>query len=821
LAVIDEAKLDRAALVNEEEEAKSVLAAKMRGASLFGFKNPRTSILMPFWRRIFEGLELDDRYVIALRNPLEVAASLKRRNSFATTRSLLLWTKHLLSALQHTEGKQRVVVSYEALMQEPERELGRIAEGLGLPSPKNAPEALKRFCEEFLDDRLKRFSFGLEDLKRSNEAPDFVIELYSILLDLAALPGSEPPAPSLDALAMIGASYEALDPMLRYADFYEEHFASAVDRMTTAEAKLDDVDRAQSALAEDRDQLKADLADAQETIADRDEAIAEWRAQARTLQSALNKAQETDKQRQAALAKWAGEARGLQEALNAAQQLETERQAALTEWAAHARQLEAALKEARKALKATRRSFSWRVTAPLRASSRVVRALIRALRAAVSLSSRGLWRLLPLPAKRKEKLRDAMFTGAPSLFSWSATYRQWRAARETKAREDEARAAGIDALRAAPEYRPLTASEPPADPRARLVAFYLPQFHAIPENDAWWGKGFTEWTNVRPATPLFDGHLQPRVPGEFGYYDLVKEPQVRRRQAELARLHGVEAFCFYFYWFAGKRLLEQPIIDFAEDSALDFPFCLCWANERWTRRWCGEDASVLIGQDHSPADDLAFIAHLARYLKNPRYLRIDGKPLLIVYRPAHLPSARETGERWRRWCRENGVGEIFIAYTLSFPAGPPAEYGFDAAIEFPPNNSGVPLATDRVTGLDPEFEGKIYDWTALVKRSENYPPPAYKLFRGVNPSWDNSARRRKTPAILLGSNPADYRRWLANAVADTKARFSNPQERLIFVNAWNEWAEGAYLEPDAQYGYAFLEATRAALASSPKRVVVV
>lgn len=356
---------------------------------------------------------------------------------------------------------------------------------------------------------------------------------------------------------------------------------------------------------------------------------------------------------------------------------------------------------------------------------------------------------------------------------------------------------------------PLLTKRPLKDKAARLICFYLPQFHPIPENNAWWGEGFTEWTNVKAAQPQFEGHYQPHVPGELGYYNLTNTA-VQRRQIELAKLYGIEGFCFYFYWFGGKRLLETPIENYLNDKSLDLPFCLCWANENWSRRWDGLDSEILISQQHSPDDDLSFIRHVAQYMRDPRYIRIDGKPLLLVYRPSLLPSAKETAKAWRNWCRENGIGEIFLAYTQSFEAVDPANYGFDAAIEFPPNNSAPPDVTGSVTPIAGDFAATVYDWRALVERSKNYGQPEYKLFRGVNPSWDNTARRKNKGSILLHSSPCGYQEWLYNAIVDTKKRFANPDERLIFINAWNEWAEGAHLEPDQRYGYAYLEATRMA-----------
>lgn len=367
-----------------------------------------------------------------------------------------------------------------------------------------------------------------------------------------------------------------------------------------------------------------------------------------------------------------------------------------------------------------------------------------------------------------------------------------------------------------PHPVPLLQAEPIEDPAARLICFYLPQFHTIPENDEWWGDGFTEWTNVKRASPQFIRHYQPHVPSEdIGYYDLSTAEHMHR-QVEQARLYGVSGFCFYFYWFAGKRLLEQPIRNYFQDARLDLPFCLCWANENWSRRWDGRDQDVLIAQEHSPEDDLDFIRHVAQYMTDPRYIRVGGKPLLLVYRPNLLPNALETSIRWRTWCRENGVGEIYLAYTQSFESNNPEDYGFDAATEFPPNNSSVPLIT-RHANPHADFQGRIFDWGALVERSYQYIAKPYTLFRAVCPSWDNTARRGKSSTILANSSPQRFTEWIRNAVRDTTRRFDESDQRVVFVNAWNEWAEGAHLEPDRRYGYAWLESVRVALESCRSR----
>lgn len=459
-------------------------------------------------------------------------------------------------------------------------------------------------------------------------------------------------------------------------------------------------------------------------------------------------------------------------------------------------------------------STSWRVTRPLRFVSGLLKGDSRySLRSGISRTIRGAWATLPFNDAQRRRLKHVLFTFLPFLFAWSGAYRNWKAAQE----------AGLMLAQSSPAvpsvagsstnpYVELLDAAPLTVKPARLICFYLPQFHPIAENNAWWGEGFTEWTNVQPAQPQFEGHYQPHVPGELGYYNLL-DPAVQRRQVDLAKLYGIEGFCFYFYWFGGKRLLEQPIENYLNDSSLDLPFCLCWANENWSRRWDGLDKEILIAQNHSPEDDIGFISHVAKYMADPRYIRIDGRPLLLVYRPSLLPNAAETAARWRAWCRNNGLGEIYLACTQSFEKTDPLDYGFDAAIEFPPNNSSPPDITAEVQPLG-NFQGTVYDWRIFPKRSEAYQQPGYTLFRSVCPSWDNTARRKNRGTIFQHSSPAEYRRWLANAIDDTVKQRASPDERLVFVNAWNEWAEGAHLEPDARYGYAFLQATRDALAGS-------
>lgn len=341
----------------------------------------------------------------------------------------------------------------------------------------------------------------------------------------------------------------------------------------------------------------------------------------------------------------------------------------------------------------------------------------------------------------------------------------------------------------------------------RTIALYLPQFHPIPENDRWWGPGFTEWTNVAKARPNFVGHDQPRVPADLGYYDL-RAPEVMEQQAALARRYGIGGFCYYYYWFAGQRLLEQPIEAMLETGRPAFPFCLCWANENWTRRWDGEDHDVLMAQHHSDQDDEAVIRDLIRYFRSPHYIRIGGRPLIAVYRVALFPDFKRTAAHWRQVCRDEGIGEIYIAHVESFEmvsAGArPVDYGCDAAIEFPPHGMAEPYPVSEPL-LNPDFQGAVADYRDLAVRYATRELAGYKRFLGVATGWDNTARRQNNSYCFEHATPGAFQAWLESAIERTKQQFSG-DERLLFINAWNEWAEGAYLEPDQRFGHAYLQA---------------
>jgi lipopolysaccharide biosynthesis protein len=337
---------------------------------------------------------------------------------------------------------------------------------------------------------------------------------------------------------------------------------------------------------------------------------------------------------------------------------------------------------------------------------------------------------------------------------------------------------------------------------ARAVAFYLPQFYPTPDNDRWWGAGFTEWTNVVQADPLFDGHYQPRVPADLGYYDL-RLPEVRVEQARLAQASGLEAFAYWHYWFHGRRVLERPFDEVLASGEPDFGFCLSWANETWSRRWhgAGEAEEVLIEQTYSAEDDLAHIRWLMEVFADERYLKVSGRPVFLVYRPFDLPEPLRTTATWREECIRSGIAEPYlIGINAHRPREDTIPLGFDISLDFQPQLSAIPGPTDP--GL------KIADYTiattAMRDQLRDYPCLPCAMV-----SWDNTSRRAADGIVFINSTPDAFR---DNLVAVAEMLLGRPeQERLLFVNAWNEWAEGNYLEPDERFGSGWLDALREGL----------
>jgi len=356
----------------------------------------------------------------------------------------------------------------------------------------------------------------------------------------------------------------------------------------------------------------------------------------------------------------------------------------------------------------------------------------------------------------------------------------------------------------------------------RLIAFYLPQFHPFPENDKWWGKGFTEWTNTLKAKPLFPGHYQPHIPTDLGFYDL-RLAETRQAQADLASEYGIHGFCYYHYWFEGKRLLERPFNEVLQSGEPEFPFCLAWANEHWTKRWHGIEGEMLQAQTYGgDEDDLAHINWLITAFKDKRYITVEDKPLFLIYRGDQLPDPERTISLWRKEAKKAGLSGLFlVSIETSFrPGWNPISSGYDASLMFQPqfykaipHSAPIPLKERIASKLKSREPIKYYNYEEIWPILDNCDPVDYRRYYSVCPGWDNTARRgANDPFIIHNSTPEGYGKWLTKAIK--RVENEPPEHRLVFINAWNEWAEGNHLEPDFKHGKAYLEATRNALSNT-------
>jgi hypothetical protein len=357
---------------------------------------------------------------------------------------------------------------------------------------------------------------------------------------------------------------------------------------------------------------------------------------------------------------------------------------------------------------------------------------------------------------------------------------------------------------------------------ARLVAFYLPQFHPVPENDEWWGTGFTEWTNVAKAVPLFRGHRQPVVPADLGHYDL-RSPETRAAQAALATANGVEAFCYWHYWFGGRRLLDRPFADVLASGEPDHGFCLAWANESWTRTWMGR-GEILMEQTYSAADDVEHARWLTTAFADRRHLTVDGRPVFLVYRPLDHPEPARLVHTIKDEATTAGLAEPLVLGINSWSKRLDAPtIGFDGTVDFRPQLGDLPEYSVegptirklvRNLGLGVRSASlRVYDYgDAVARMSAGARRRGIRMYPCVFVGWDNSPRRGRRGIVMLNATPDRFRAALEEAIAAVADRPA--EDQLVFVNAWNEWAEGNHLEPDLDTGHAALDVVRAVATSA-------
>ncbi len=371
----------------------------------------------------------------------------------------------------------------------------------------------------------------------------------------------------------------------------------------------------------------------------------------------------------------------------------------------------------------------------------------------------------------------------------------------------------------------------------KLISYYLPQFHPTELNNKNFGRGFTEWTNVTKAVPHFNGHHQPQLPIDVGFYDLTHD-DVMYRQIELAKMYGIYGFCFYYYWFSGENPLEIPIKNWLNNKELNFPFCFCWANDNWSKLWDGGTKEIILEQKICEDDDEKFFNDILPYFKDERYIKIDNKPFFAIYRPTLFEfsevsaqasplkkplteeALRQFGkercllfmERLDKLAKEHGFDGIYFCCNNVDNFSQHKEWGFDALVEFPPHGMKEQKYDILPPYCNEKYSCSVIDMEDYIKNKKYfYDTDDSTVIKALFPSWDNTARKAYTNGLVFhGETPELYKQWLSDLIKWTKSN-RKQDEQFVFINAWNEWAEGAHLEPDSKYGYAYLQATKEAL----------
>jgi hypothetical protein len=810
------------------QDARTLVAEFNAHGGEWGWKDPRSSLTLAFWKKVIPGLKV----VVCLRNPVDVCASLTKRGYASIRFGLSLWDGYAKMLEREVTPDNSIFTHYASYFGDPESELARVDAFCCLSKSK---EEVATACKT-VDRKLRHSDSSL-------------FELIAAKADLSLI-----------------KSY--VEACLRSGPVFAEIYRCETETMRNVQDRLEAADRLVDAKDRELDSLMAEL---QRTINEGTERMVDTIARKDAyIREILDKATAMEGNLTKHLAEVGADLHTAHTQLGAAyaeiHAIRTSRtwRLALRLSGLFRSIVPGATRESPPSAQPAKRAAAPNPEAPVEASTPPKFQPYEDLaKFAHSLALEKQKVELTPQARLGNKLLPP---GSPQERMISRAMRAKQIAREHGSKALLGRMAGrpVPALPVIPEIQSnpselfetvrqdlvkaeetaIVASEyhrsvttmmqkglvrgpnfvpldpdlqAPVDAAVKLIAFYLTQFHPIPENDLWWGKGFTEWTNVSKAVPVYSGQYQPHLPDELGFYDL-RVREVQERQVELAKQYGLGGFAFYYYWFAGKRLLEKPLDAFVQNPNIDFPFCLIWANENWTRRWDGRQNDVLMAQDHSPQGDVRFIEDLRPYLEHPNYIKVDGRPIIIVYRPDQLPEPKQTAERWRDYCLRHNLGNPLIVGAQTFGFENPDTIGFDAAMQFPPHNehSGTEFQLDyrggRVHVLEENYSGCICSYPALVGHKHLQEiKPDYRLFETAFPMWDNTPRLPLTGVNYAFSSPELYKIWLQKLCVRAVESQPNKDQRLVFINAWNEWAEGAHLEPDRKFGYGYLKATREAL----------
>lgn len=774
--------------------AVQLLRHKTFGVDCFGLKDPRMSRLLPFWENVFAHLNVQVSYVIACRHPMSVVRSLAKRDGFAPEKSYHLWLEHMLASLLGTKDKRRIFIDYDLMMADPGKELRRIAQQLNFPFDESSQNFIE-YRDEFLAADLQHTIFTPTDFDFDSVAPPQIKIIYQLLLDMAT-DRMAPDAPdAVEALLEVSDWLKQSRSILHYINQCEQHCSALAVQLSDQWQHTEELSIRLSDRGQGIEQLNAQIFDLHQQLKEMDAQTSErdQHMQRKNIQisnlrqeiSLLGEQFEDCKQKLES-----------QNALLASKLHELD-----LNWH-EVERLKYINAQLRSEVESIVNSCSWRMTSFVRVIHRHFNSeLAPFLEENMARAMRYIWHRLPISASVRNSIRERLIIPVRRMYQKTAPIHQegGRAKNITDIPTIQ-----FDSIKE--EFIAYKAN-PDINSLVKVIAFYLPQFHPFPENDEWWGKGFTEWSNVGKAKPNYAGHYQPHCPIHLGYYDL-RVPDVMEEQARLAKQYGIYGFNYYFYWFAGKILMDTPLEMMLSNPKVDIPFCLTWANENWTRRWDGQESDVLIAQDHNSADSLAFICHLVKYFKDERYIKIDGKPVLIVYRANIIPDMAATACLWREEVRKHGIPDLYLICAQTFGIRAPHDFGFDASVEFPPHTVMSHEISGKVNIDNQDFSGCIFSYDEVVEHAVREKEPEYKLFRAAMLSWDNTARKQNHSHIFHGFSLLRYKQWLSalcdNVYSNSKY---NSDEKIVFVNAWNEWAEGTHLEPDRKYGYGYLQAT--------------
>lgn len=838
-----------------QPEAHKLIATRKDLGRAWGWKDPRTTLLLKFWRHTLPHA----RFLFLFRSPWGVIDSLFRRgvHEFLQTNpalALAIWERYNreIRDFVRSHPESCLLVEAERIVREPHSVVGNLRQRFGIDLVEK-----KSLCREGLFTSLEDSPRAEFVRTCSPESATLYVELQELaggaasgrakrnptrnaaksllqqgMMDWATVREQErcmvdlqhKLGDTLAGQAQLAGRSEELDHQLRESQAAlgaARQQSDALEAVAkSSEHKLADLEREQcewnevvshlqyrhqeeekkvASLSMDLKAVRHERERLFSQVRELSAHVAEWQSYARTavdncdkerkasaeLRDCLLESQEAGESMRAELAALLAERDSLQRRV-AECEAEARDSRQLAE--VHAREVEHHLAQQRAILG----SNSWRLTRPL-----------RELRRWITHPGRQVNRYFGSAAAEARTSHSESLARPVSQVGGGCDHRTANAGEQLIRPAPDA---GTAALSGMTEISPSPARGTAVDP-CRVIAFYLPQYHRIQENDDWWGPGFTEWTNVARGRANFEGHYQPHVPRELGFYDLT-QPDVMRRQAEMARLYGITGFCFYHYWFSGRRVLEKPLEQFLA-SDIELEFCICWANENWTRSWDGDTKTVLLEQKYEPGDAERFFRSVEHVLHDRRYIRVDGKPLLVVYRAKDIPMPKQVFATWRRLAREAGMAGLHIAVVDFYDISDPAEVEADSLVEFPPHKFNGPVNVPDVVPpiTNPAFVGGILDYRKIIAQSVHKAAPAFTYFRGILPGWDNTARRQDSPTTIIHSTPEWYTKWLAYLRSYTRQYASNPDKAIIFVNAWNEWGEGCHLEPDVKWGLEYLEST--------------